>query len=378
VESSNNEEFQTEVQKSQPAPAPAPPAPANDELDVNTMKVSELRKQLQERQLDYQGLKRTLQLRLQTALDEEQRLKQVPAEDRTSDDAVDDVEMNESIEEEEVFEETNDFVIEEKEVFEETNDFVLDYTAIENDDCAAADDDASMADVAEADRNSIEFVGVVHAPAPMPHAAEVNNETRPVETAPEFSDVAPTKSPKKKTFGRKLLKATTKLFSPTKCKNSPVKEKENVTDAPMDDVTVQNATSMVDDVQSEGERNSSAASDLRSVMSDQSKTGSMACDVPIEEISKVSLDGTNEFRSDSSSTAQSLVSSSSNNESKQQNVLATPAVPIKMAGKIFSSSTAQAKKKQMDEARKERLEKIRNKVWGFQLCDVITLFALLF
>jgi hypothetical protein len=49
-------------------------------------------------------------------------------------------------------------------------------------------------------------------------------------------------------------------------------------------------------------------------------------------------------------------------EPKEPQPMLTPAVPTKNAGKTFSSSTAQTKKREIDEARKARLEKIRNKV----------------
>ena len=61
--------------------------------------------------------------------------------------------------------------------------------------------------------------------------------------------------------------------------------------------------------------------------------------------------------------------------------MSTPALQMKKAGAPLSSSVAKAKKKQMDEARKARLEKIRSKVrriYSYAIDTCVHMIALCF
>lgn len=309
-----------------------------EELNVKSMKVTELREHLRQKNLDDRGLKKVLQERLQECIDEQvvEELGDVLEETEPKEDTKDagteeiteeisepatedDVEMIDSISTAPELANVDDM--------EEPEPFVEE----EFKDEGAPSKDVSMESVVEdgsgAD-NAQEYV----------LAQEVYDKSNESAPEPEAPEKLPTKSSKKATFGKKIKS----LFSPSKIKKSPMKQARGK--APV------NESIPVADSRVPSEANNQSKYDV--ALSGMSVTESL------KEPSK----GSNDSRYDSSSTASSLLSTTSNTRSADHlQPMITPVVPTKTAGKMFLSSTAQAKMKTKEE-RKARLDEIRNKV----------------
>lgn len=318
-----------------------------EELDVKSMKVTELREHLRQRNLDDRGLKKVLQERLQECTDE-QNVKEmragrevtkehsdvlketIPEEESertgTESNAVeicqtvteDDVEMIESINV--VPELTNIDEMEEPEPFVD-EEFKDEATAMKDISMESTAEDGNGAENAE-DFISMSIESLAQESCVAPY------ESAP---GPNVLEKQPTKSPKKATFGKKIKS----MFSPSKMKKSPMKHSR-------EKVTV----------------NESAPIEA----SDQYKYDSTSIGMSVTESLKESNKGSNESRANSSSTASSLLSTTSNDKLEDlHQPITTPAGPKKTAGKMFLSSSAQGKMKTKEE-RKARLDEIRNKV----------------
>jgi hypothetical protein len=323
-----------------------------EELDVGSMKVAELRKYLRDRQLDDQGLKKMLQVRLQRDIDEK-RLKEAPQKPIASDEAVEEEPISseevvdsdvEEVAREFVDNEEDDVNMSESQNVEESKDgSVGDIGRASN-----ASGDVSMTEATSSDHDFMESNKIkeneVAEEEPEPDVEDLD-EVQIIENVPEVVHDKPTKSPKK-TLGKKLLKATSNLFSPSKNKKSPKKAAKKLESAMRQERNVN--SNLIDQVLEE----TVAMSKTFPAPSEsaQTKLGSIAYNKSTVEIAGE----TNPLAS--------TVQHNSTIESKEPPPMSAPVVPTKIAGKPFSSSTAQAKKREMDEARKARLEKIRNKV----------------
>lgn len=353
-----------------------------EELDVNSMKVAELRKHLKKRMLDDQGLKKTLQLRLQKYLDDEKEQKQravttvdpehgeaadnivkveqiVPDDQAISDD-VDkasyesvhneetDLEMTEPTSSEKNIEHTNSS----PDMSCETSDDIsmsVDTSSVQNSMESEKMEEIKEDEEPEPDVESEKMEEIEEDEEPEPDVGDID-EIQAIDDAPKISCGKTAKSPKKK-LGKKFLKATSKLFSPNKTNKSPKKKMK-----------------IVEDRQEAEDNKVSQVVDQALKVPDEENRADQRLDVMVEKESITDLNDSKNNMIEKARTTVSTVASmdESSFEPKEPQPMLTPAVPTKNAGKTFSSSTAQTKKREIDEARKARLEKIRNKVYKNQ------------
>jgi SAP domain. len=331
-------------------------------LDISSMKVSELREHLRLRNLDDKGLKKDLQQRLQEYIEEKNML---TSQSITTDTMMIpvtkvDVECGAPCSNEEVDSKVErlshdmDHSMTETKSENKTSDHLGSAT-----ECAAKtaqdkpcddirNEDISMESVLETANTSTQAKQKTSSLSMDAHMEIEHNSSEAKEMEPAISESLPSKSPKKQNLGKKIVN----LFSPNKLNSSSSKE---------------DSIQPVSDLKNEGddsgphsyEKKSSHPSNdlLQPVQNSAGHSVTMTngttsqTSVPRETAEPTSL-----------SNNESLIPDTLNHDMKEQEYsLTTPAVPIKVCGKTLSS-TAQAKKKEIDEARKARLEKIRNKV----------------
>ncbi len=363
-------------------PKKEPPiSPQNDdekddlELDVSSMKVVELKKHLRERQLDDQGLKKTLQMRLQKYIDEQKLKEENGLEHVSSND-----EEVESVNDEAIEEEKSALSEEVEEVVRE--DDGIDKADVEMNDIENVHDskndsnfnaicDVSMAEE-PSDKMATEPTKVAEE-EPEPDVGDLEDDevfddsdnVEPMMVVPETSQEKPTKSPKRN-LGKKILKATTKIFSPNRAKKSPKKAAKKLESAKREECGPSAHSDLIDEVLEEAVGVSKmAVAQPTSENEQHAQTVVTKGESPTMNHEETK-DNLGELRSTTSTAASSVIQSLDKHDSdtvepKEPPPISTPSVPPKFI-KPFSSSTAQAKKKEMDEARKARLEKIRNKV----------------
>mmetsp|Transcript_6804 Transcript_6804/g.10019 ORF Transcript_6804/g.10019 Transcript_6804/m.10019 type:complete len:758 (+) Transcript_6804:314-2587(+) len=386
-------------------------------LDVNSMKVAELRKHLRSRGLEQQGLKRTLQLRLQRAIDEENVNEETETdavlEESTNEDqpqCESDVTGTEQTQgKDEVSADLPMDIIDEKRASIGSAGLEADNVRVEEPNNGAevgVEDDVSMeCSYVAADMNVAEL-----------EKMEIDDtQQQLVEVSVAAPQPSSTKPPKKKAFGKKLMKATTKLFSPNKNKSkdkSSKKEQFQGNGSKRTNIdTRMEAESTTSSSSSSSDRHGAALNKKTSAnlknnntteANDSSlspyKRASMVCDMSITEINEemVQNNSDNAGRNQSSSkhsndthhsqasnststapirvplTATKLQPGSTSTATSATYVASTPSLPVKVAGVgPISSSKAQAKKRAIDEARKARLDKIRNKVAQSQASSAI-------
>ena len=403
------------------------------------MKKEELRQHLRDRNLDDQGLKKALQLRLQAYLDEQKREQNynqkqpIPGSSATGIDEVEDVQVDgatAAVAEADV----------DADVDVEMSEFSATNTSMEdgNKDVSMTEDPSVSVSHEEDEEGVDTNIGIeknYHQEPGQELESEPEPDVSDFELQPDAEHVhdlesesmvvsesgsTKSKSPKKKNIGKKILKATSKIFSPNKSKKAQKKEMkkmENLKDSGVDhegkynhkhssmqqnlapvpvsvSVTgitqvmavndMNGAASINSDCPTNTSANNAVQPEPNSKMDDMvrkdNSDGEGEGDKSVMEMSmEESADKLGELRADSSSTASTARSTGSDHsnlkvkqmsqhQQQQQQahsalpVVSTPAMPTKIAGKVFSSSTAQAKKREMDEARKARMEKIRNKV----------------
>ena len=400
------------------------------------MKKEELRQHLRDRNLDDQGLKKALQLRLQAYLDEQKREQNynqkqpIPGSSATGIDEVEDVQVDGAtvaVAEADV----------DADVDVEMSEFSATNTSMEdgNKDVSMTEDPSVSVSHEEDEEEGVDTNIGTEKNYHQEPGQELESEPEPdvseFELQPDAEHVhdlesesmvvsesgsTKSKSPKKKNIGKKILKATSKIFSPNKSKKAQKKEMkkmENLKDSGVDhegkynhkhssmqqdsvpvSVSVTGTTQVVavndmngaasinSDCPTSTSANNAVQPEPNSKMDDMVRKDNSEGegDKSVMEMSmEESADKLGELRADSSSTASTARSTGSDHsnlkvkqmsqhQQQQQQahsalpVVSTPAMPTKIAGKVFSSSTAQAKKREMDEARKARMEKIRNKV----------------
>ena len=409
------------------------------------MKKEELRQHLRDRNLDDQGLKKTLQLRLQAYIDEQKREQNcnqkqpIPGSSATGIEEVDDVQVDGATAA--VAEAPGADADVDADVDVEMSEFSATNTSMEdgNKDVSMTDDPSASVSHEEQEQEGVDTNIGIEKNYHQEPGQELESEPEPdvseFELQPDaehvnelesesmvVSDSGSTKSKSpKKNIGKKILKATSKIFSPNKSKKAQKKEMkkmEHLKDSGVDHegeynhkhssmqqdsvpvpVPVPVSVAGITQVVAVNDMNGAASinidcptstsannavqpepnSKMDEMVRKDNSDGEGEGDKTVMEMSmEESADKLGELRADSSSTAstaRSTGSDHSNSKVKQMSqqqqqqqahsslpVVSTPAMPTKIAGKVFSSSTAQAKKREMDEARKARMEKIRNKV----------------
>jgi len=308
-----------------------------EELHVDSMKVSELRGELRLRNLDDRGKKKMLQERLQQDIDErkghdtkEDKEQEVAEEKESESNAQeegtepfteDDVEMIESTN-------ANDVVEPEPTSNEETNE---PEPVVEED---FGDEDLPSKDVSmESTNQGVKEVENTRESVSMFEEVPVEQmDEEPMDPVPEpeVTEQLPKKS--KVPIGKKIKN----LFSPGKLKKSAMQQAVAYESAPI------------------------AQNMENSEMRLQSKHDNLATAARVtESLKNESTDSSNEKRTDSSSTASSLLSHTSDAKAEDhQQSISTPAVPTKTAGKMFLSSI----KMKTKEERSARLKEMRDKI----------------
>lgn len=284
------------------------------EIDVASLKVSELRLHLKERGLDQFGLKKDLQKRLQDAIDEEKE--EILNEDSPNekyDDGVSNVEVSDTRMSLKSAKESSD---------NESNGkkFVI------NEEALPDVDDGSVESIVESDVESL-------------------NDDEPVtEEQPSVVDSVPSQT--NKGLGHYLSKAVSKMFSPGTSKKSPEKKNEMKGMLPVD-VAVEASPTKAKVTKSPPSNSSNSST------SPNRKRMSMVCDISLTEI-KSEKELENKISHDEQK---------STRVSSNESIKSTPSVQIKVAGGANSISKSNAEKMEaIREARAARLQQIRNKV----------------
>lgn len=328
--------------------------PDEESLDVYSLKVVELREELRKRNMDTSGKKAILQERLNDFIQKQEENKE------RVEDEVEQHEVKEEIEEEKNCEEDSVPVVKDannvKEMVSEPEP-VIDDNEVDDpepdiDDFHSAgevEDDISMESVNSSNASVVDSIAEENREqVDVSMKEEVQTESKPVvETEPEpivevQMEIAKAKSPKKPTFVKKVKN----LFSPSKTKKSPMKQsvaKKVSEEQTMPPPPAKSANS----VQSKSVKRSSLVSTTSTAASSSEKLSSQP------------------MRDNGSSSSTSVLSSQMKSSGEQP--LQTPSIPIKKAGAVFSSSTAQAKMRQQREQREARLKEMRKnlKVGGF-------------
>ena len=331
--------------------------PDEESLDVYSLKVVELREELRKRNMDTSGKKAVLQERLNDFIQKQEENKERVEE------VVEQQEVKEEIEEEknDTNEEDSVPVVQGannvKEMVSEPEP-VIDDNEVDDpepdiDDFHSAgevEDDISMESVNSSNASVVDSIAEENKEqVDVSMKEEVQTESEPVvETEPEpivevQMEIAKAKSPKKPTFVKKVKN----LFSPSKTKKSPMKQsiaKKVSEEQTMPPPPVQSVNS----AQSKSVKSSSLVSTTSTAASSSEKLSSQP------------------MRDNGSSSSTSVLSSQMKSTGEQP--LQTPSIPIKKAGAVFSSSTAQTKMRQQREQREARLKEMRKnlKVGGFR------------
>lgn len=324
---------------------------SNQYLDVPSMKVSELREHLRIRNLDDKGLKKDLQERLQKDIEAKNMFK---CEMITTDTLMipvttSEVECSAVCRYEEVEDNPEKLSQAIDDVDHSRKTMEMAVTMVDDERCdESRNEDISMESNLETSNSSAEAKqksSLLSMDAQMEKITHVSSQATEME--PSVCESFPTKSPKKQNLGKKIMS----MFSPNKLKSLTTKE------------NIDAVNGLKDERATSGPYSSE----------ETSRHPSNGIVQPVQNYAAPVVPLTNETASQScvqQDTAESaffakepLVPNTFTHDTKDRDYsLTTPAVPIKVSGKIFSSSTAQAKKKEIDEARKARLEKIRNKV----------------
>lgn len=348
-------------------------------LDVLSMKVSELREHLRERNLDDKGLKKDLQERLQKDINEKEKqyFESEKVECVNTSDGVSDENNPSATSYNHELESNGDTSsrIVDNVIPSNGDQKVTDISGRSTNDCIVHDMDIDRNEPSEKEQQediSMESASIGPSSSKIEHNAFTlhrdNNEKKVVpqvvsaveEKKPKTSAPHPAKSPKKDNIGKKIMK----LFSPNKVKKTTTIEKNemeiatpsgshgngnrNSSNVTHDSVAVENLVSTTQvSMSDEGTLKVSYPQEPRGDF--LAPTGPFVPNIVSH----------NKDQPDSKLVPNTL---DNDNNQSQLDSLTTPAMPNKVSGKIFSSSTAQAKKKEIDEARKARLEKIRNKV----------------
>lgn len=330
-------------------------------IDVMALKVAELRTHLRERGLNTTGLKKVLQDRLQKALYD----KSAP------NDGEDKKEFGISSTEKKIRDEESIKEVDREEITVDGNKaHEANVQSIELKKSTASTPstvDAEMEDCSDEYKEQ--------------HKEIEKNDKEPVEdediemvgpnsdiiikqesVGDDIKDEVEYKHSQKKTFGQKLLKATRKVFSPNKIKNSPTKTKKlqspdgaytvnkNKSDSCDDPTSTKPVQEQNRVTHEEPDQPSSNSKSLSAQNEDSkqkhSKRASMACNMTVEEIKNAEMKRTEK---ESSSLDQK--------EKMVKTIQSTPAL-----SKINYSSSSSQKLRSMKEARKARLDEIRNKV----------------
>lgn len=308
----------------------------DSEIDVASLKVSELRLHLKERGLDQFGLKKDLQKRLQDAIDEENEevLMEEPQDDKSevevsnvkvADTRISDVQMTDessgttrdsekAIDNDEKNPESSVKSFEEKK-------FII------NADSLPDVDDGSVESIVESDIDEM-------------------NDDEPVAEEKEIV-IESTSHQTNKGLGHYLVKAATKIFSPGTSKKSPQKT-----------VPMKGMPHVETKVEASPTRpkvtKSPPSNSTNSSNSPNRKRMSMVCDMSLTEIKS----GKESNEKKTSCDERQSTSVSSNESTKS-----TSSVQIKVAGGTNSISKSNAEKMEaIREARAARLQQIRNKV----------------
>ena len=297
-----------------------------DQIDVMSLKVVELRKHLSERGLDTTGLKKALQHRLMEVIKE----KKIKSADINTNSKMDEIETIEESTEDNKDENMEDMVEDgnendnfediEKEqdgdnkVMRENNSNTID--DIQN------DDDVQMVEVKNAGQESIQ------------------NESTVVTESDK-------KAYQKKTFGEKLMSPIRKVFSPSKTspKRAKVTSFSSVKEYKSNEIAATEPK-----VEKSSESNDMTSCNNEQVarhqqkLNSKSKRTSMVCSMTVDEIKSATMKTARNERSESKHVAK---------------VEATPSLSLQKAN---STTTSSQKLRSMKEARKARLDEIRNKV----------------
>jgi hypothetical protein len=307
---------------------------SNQYLDVPSMKVSELREHLRIRNLDDKGLKKDLQERLQKDIEAKNMFK---CEMITTDTLMipvttTEVECSAVCRYREVEDNPEKLSQAIDDVDHSGKTMEMAVTMVDDERCdESRNEDISMESNLETSNSSAEAKqksSLLSMDAQMEKITHVSSQATEME--PSVCESFPTKSPKKQNLGKKIMS----MFSPNKLKSLTTKE------------NIDAVNGLKDERATSGTYSSE----------ETSRHPSNGIVQPVQNYAAPVVPLTNE-------TASQMVPNTFTHDTKDQDYsLTTPAVPIKVSSKIFSSSTAQAKKKEIDEARKARLEKIRNKV----------------
>lgn len=337
--------------------------PDEEPLDVYSLKVVELREELRKRNMDTSGKKAVLQERLNDFIQNQEASKE----------RVEDEVEQQEVKEEEIVEEKNDTnegdsvpvvqaVNNVKEVVPEPepaiDDNEVDDPEPDIDDFHSAgeiEDDISMESVNSSNASVVDSIAEENKEqVDVSMKEEEKIESEPVvESEPEpvvevQMEMLKAKSPKKPTFVKKVKN----LFSPSKSKKSPMKQsitKKVSEEQTMPPPPVQSGNS----AQTTSMKRSSVVSTASTAASSSEKLSSQP------------------MRDNGSSSSTSVLSSQMKSNGEQP--IQTPSIPIKKAGAVFSSSTAQAKMRQQREQREARLKEMRKnlKVGGFRYLHVV-------
>ncbi len=320
-----------------------------------SLKVVELRTHLRQRGLDATGLKKILQDRLQKALNDE-----VAANDADSceqKNCVDEIKQEAS--KEEIIADGNKVPI--------VNGANVPPIEMKSSASTQSMVDAEMVDCSEenkeTEQNNKEFVKDEDIDMIDPNLEIISKQSQG-SVREISSDEVDNKHSQKKTFGQKFLKATRKVFSPNKNKNSPIKTKKlqspdgaltgntnkgsSFIDTTMTKVAQEhNRVTYEEPDQPPPNSNSNSLSvQNEDSKKNHSKRASMVCNMTMEEIKNAEIKST------------SKESSSSDQKEKLVKVVqSTPAL-----SKTNYNSSSSQKLRSMKEARKARLDEIRNKV----------------
>lgn len=306
------------------------------EIDVASLKVSELRLHLKERGLDQFGLKKDLQKRLQDAIDEEKeedlnddsqdRKSEIGGSNsEVSDTRMSDVPMTDvssgTAKESQIMENNINSAQESSVKLTEEKKFVINAEDLPD------VDDGSVESIVESD------------------IEDLNDDDPVMEEQP--SAIEPASQQTNKGLGHYLAKAASKIFSPGTSKKSPQKM-DPMKDMCHAHVAVEPSPTKAKVTKSPPSNSSNSST------SPNRKRMSMVCDMSLTEIKSEKESNENKI----SCNEQNSTRVSSNESTKSAS-----SVQIKIAGGTNSISKSNAEKMEaIREARAARLQQIRNKV----------------
>ena len=367
-------------------------------INVMTLKVAELRKHLRDRDLDTSGLKKVLQGRLQEAIDKETDDSSVnetesvklyeegmevnkEAEDETS--KIVKTEENKDgqvgqvrCDKETVDSSMNLDVVEVVKVVENDTDVTMKEESTEENIIHQVDDvtrkSVEIIDVDDdVEEDDVEMVDCTTAPTKEGEPDQRNNGAGDDQEMVE-DKMEEEKLSHKKSLGHKLLKATRKVFSPNKTKKSPTKpiKEECATDIPSN----LNKMSISDDQNTDS--SNMEVSKQKHDFSTNNKLENHRIEGPEASsdkrgsiVSKMTEDEIRNGLKIASNPVPNQQSAIKTTVKHPKVVQATPALPSKKPINISSQKKLQS----MKEARKLRLDEIRNKVSYLHGIDSISL-----